>query len=407
MPKPLDGRRVALGVTGSIACYKALDLASALVQAGAIVDVMMTAAAERFVSPLAFAAIVHRPVATNMFDPRSEIGMDHVAIATRSDLVVVAPATVDAIARMAHGLADDAVTATVLATRSPVVVAPAADAAMMESPATRENLATLVNRGVIVAGPEHGRMASGLTGMGRMVEPEELVGHIRLALGRTGDLVGTRIIVTSGGTREPIDPVRFISNGSSGRMGLALAEAARDRGANVTLISAIPEPSCPVGVDLVRAQRADDMAREVGAAAETADAIVMAAAVADWTPARPSDQKIKKDGREVLTLELERTTDVLASVARPGLIKVGFALETEDLEANARAKLSSKGLDLIVANPAGEEGVGMGTDENRALIIDRSGGLEGVPRMSKEDLAWRILDRVAGQLAGEADSLPG
>ena len=399
MPKPLENARIALGVTGSIAAYKALDLASSLVQAGAGVDVMMTASAQRFITALSFAAIVHRPVVTDLFDPRSEMGMDHVAVAKRAQLVIVAPATASALARMAHGLADDPVAATVLATGAPVLVAPAMDAGMFESPATRANIETLRGRGVVVAGPARGRMASGLIGVGRMAEPAELMGHARAILGRSGDLAGRRIVVTAGGTREPIDPVRVVANRSSGAMGHAIAEAARDRGARVTLITAAPAPPRPVGVEVVRAGTAGQMAGAVREAVRGADALVMAAAVADWTPASPAGGKIKKAGRGAMTLELRRTDDIVASARGPGLVKVGFALETEDLERSAREKLSAKGLDLIVANPACEPGVGMGEEDNRVTLIDRSGSAEALPRMPKEDVAWRLLDRVEGLLA--------
>ena len=399
MPTPLDGRHVALGVTGSIAAYKALDLASRLVQAGSQVAVMLTDEAARFVSPLSFAAIVHRPVVTDLYDPRSEMGMDHVALAEQADLVMVAPATANTLAKMAHGLADDPVTTTVLATSAPVIVAPAMDGQMLENPATQANLATLRDRGLHVAGPASGRMASGLMGVGRMVEPEELVGHARLVLGRAGDMAGRRVVVTAGGTEEPIDPVRVITNRSTGKMGFAVAEAARDRGAQVTLIAARSTPPEPVGVEMVRATSARSMADAVREAARNADAVVMAAAVSDWTPAAPSAAKLKKGAVSGLTLELERTEDVIASVQGPGLVKIGFALETEELERNARAKLAAKGLDLIVANDAGQEGTGMGADENRVTIIGRDGEARQVPTMSKYEVGHRILDRVAMLLA--------
>ena len=329
MPTPLEGRHVALGVTGSVASYKALDLASKLVQFGATVTVMLTDAATRFVSPLAFTAIVHRPVVTDLYDPNSDLGMDHVAIATQTDLVVIAPATANTLAKMAHGLADDAVTTTVLATRAPVLVAPAMDAHMFEHPATRANLDVLRGRGVHVAGPSAGRMASGLEGIGRMVEPEELIGHARLILGREGDLAGRRLVVTAGGTEEPIDPVRVISNRSSGRMGYALAEAARDRGASVTLIAArSPQPD-PVGIQVVRVGTAAEMGAAVRRAVKGADALVMAAAVSDWTPVEVSPDKVKKGVKSILTLELKKTEDILASIDASesvgGLIKVGVA----------------------------------------------------------------------------------
>ena len=408
MPTPLEGRHVALGVTGSIAAYKAVDLASRLVQAGSHVVVMLTDEAARFVSPLSFAAIVHRPVVTDLYDPRSEMGMDHVALAEQADLVMVAPATANTLAKMAHGLADDPVTTTVLATGAPVIVAPAMDAKMFENPATRANLATLRERGLHVAGPASGRMASGLTGVGRMVEPEELVGHARLVLGRAGDLAGRRLVVTAGGTEEPIDPVRVITNRSSGKMGFAIAEAARDRGADVTLISARSTQPEPVGVSVVRAASARAMADAVRETAGQADAVVMAAAVSDWTPAAPSATKLKKGATVDLSLELERTEDVIASVEGPRLVKVGFALETEELESNARAKLAAKGLDLIVANDALQQDAGMGADENRVVIIGRDGEAQQVPTMSKYEVGHRILDRVArllvergGRSAGE------
>jgi phosphopantothenoylcysteine decarboxylase/phosphopantothenate--cysteine ligase len=407
MPTPLEGRHVALGVTGSIAAYKAVDLASRLVQAGSHVAVMLTDEAARFVSPLSFAAIVHRPVVTDLYDPRSEMGMDHVALAEQADLVMVAPATANTLAKMAHGLADDPVTTTVLATGAPVIVAPAMDARMFENPATRANLAALKDRGLHVAGPASGRMASGLEGVGRMVEPEELVGHARLVLGRAGDMAGRRLVVTAGGTEEPIDPVRVITNRSSGKMGFAVAEAARDRGADVTLIAARSTQPGPVGVSVVRAASARAMADAVREAAGQADAVVMAAAVSDWTPAAPSAAKLKKGAAGGLTLELERTEDVIGSVERPGLVKVGFALETEDLERNARAKLAAKGLDLIVANDAVQEDAGMGADENRVTMIGRDGEAQQVPTMSKYEVGHRILDRVVGLLAGRGGSSAG
>ena len=399
MPTPLEGRHVALGVTGSIAAYKAVDFASRLVQAGSHVSVMLTDGAARFVSPLSFAAIVHRPVVTDLYDPRSEMGMDHVALAEQADLVIVAPATANTLAKIAHGLADDPVTTTVLATGAPVMVAPAMDARMFENPATRANLATLRDRGVHVAGPDSGRMASGLEGVGRMVEPQQLVGHARLVLGRAGDMAGRRLVVTAGGTEEPIDPVRVITNRSSGKMGFAVAEAARDRGADVTLIAARSTQPVPVGVSMVRAESARAMAEAVREAAGQADAVVMAAAVSDWTPAAPSETKLKKGAAGDLTLELERTEDVIASVEGPGLIKVGFALETEELERNARAKLATKGLDLIVANDALQEDAGMGADENRVIMFGRDGHAQHEPTMSKYEVGHRILDRVGALLA--------
>jgi phosphopantothenoylcysteine decarboxylase/phosphopantothenate--cysteine ligase len=399
MPTPLQGRHIALGVTGSIAAYKALELASKLIQANASVVAMLTDGAARFVSPLAFSAITHGPAVTDLYDPQSELGIDHVALAEQADLVIVAPATANTLAKMAHGLADDAVTTTILATRAPVLVAPAMDAHMFDHPATQANLALLKERGVYVAGPLSGRMASGLVGTGRMVEPVDLVGHARLILGLTGDLSGRSIVVTAGGTEEAIDPVRVITNHSSGKMGYAIAEAARDRGASVTLIAARSSLADPVGVSVVRVTSASDMGNAVTRAIKNADTLVMAAAVSDWTPADVSPNKAKKTETNSITLELKKTEDILASIKRPGLIKVGFAAETEDVERNARAKLSSKGLDFVVANDVAAPGSGFGSDDNKVTLIGPGNETEDLPSMAKYEVGHRILDRVAAILA--------
>jgi phosphopantothenoylcysteine decarboxylase/phosphopantothenate--cysteine ligase len=398
MPTPLQGRHIALGVTGSIAAYKALDLASKLIQANATVVAMLTDGATRFVSPLAFAAITHRPAVTDLYDPQSELGIDHVALAEQADLVIVAPATANTLAKMAHGLADGPVTTTLLATAAPVLVAPAMDAHMFDHPATQDNLAILRERGVYVAGPVSGRMASGLVGTGRMVEPADLVGHARLILGLTGDLSGRRLVVTAGGTEEAIDPVRVITNHSSGKMGYAIAEAARDRGASVTLVAAPNSLPDPVGVSVVRVTSAADMGSAVTSAVENTDALVMAAAVSDWTPADVSPHKAKKGSSDSITLELKKTEDILASLSSPGLVKVGFAAETEGLERNARAKLTGKGLDLVVANDVTDPGSGFGSDDNRVTLIGRDGEAERLPKMAKYEVGHRILDRVAAIL---------
>jgi phosphopantothenoylcysteine decarboxylase / phosphopantothenate---cysteine ligase len=400
MPTPLHGRHIALGVTGSIAAYKALDLASKLIQANASVVAMLTGGATRFVSPLAFAAITHRPAVTDLYDPQSELGIDHVALAERADLVIVAPATANTLAKMAHGLADDPVTTTLLATAAPVLVAPAMDAHMFDHPATRANLALLKERGVYVAGPLSGRMASGLTGTGRMVEPVDLVGHARLILGLTGDLAGRSVVVTAGGTEEAIDPVRVITNHSSGKMGYAIAEAARDRGALVTLVAARSALADPVGVSVVRVTSAADMGSAVARAVKNADALVMSAAVSDWTPANVSASKAKKTEADSATLELKKTEDILASIKQPGLVKVGFAAETEDLERNARAKLGSKGLDFVVANDVASPDSGFGSDNNTVTLVGPGDKTEALPSMAKYEVGHRILDRVAAILAG-------
>ena len=394
MPHPLAGKHVALGVTGSIACHKAVDLASKLVQAGALVDVLMTESATKFATPLAFRSITHRPVLTDAFDPSSADSIEHVAAAERADVVVVAPATANTIAKMALGLADDPLTTTVLATAAPVIVCPAMDGHMYEHPATALNVETLRSRGVVVAGPAQGRLASGLTGVGRMIEVPDIVGHVRWVLGRGGDLAGRKIVVSAGGTREALDPVRFISNRSSGKMGYAVAEAARDRGADTVVVAAPNDLPDPVGARVVSVVSAENMLEALREQCVDADALVMAAAVSDWRPAEAADAKIKKGDADRMTVDLVRTPDVIASIPGDGLVKVGFAAETDDLLVNARAKLAPKGLHLIAANDVTAEGSGFETDTNEVVLIDREGRMEELGLMSKYDVGNRILDRV-------------
>ena len=394
MPQPLVGRHVALGVTGSIACHKAVDLASKLTQAGALVDVLMTRSATRFATPLAFRSITHRPVLADMFDPSSDDAIEHVAVAERADLVVVAPATANTIAKMALGLADDPVTTTVLATAAPVIVCPAMDGHMYEHPATAQNVETLRSRGVTIAGPGQGRLASGLMGQGRMIEVPEIVGHVRWVLGRRGDLAGRKVVVSAGGTREALDPVRFVSNRSSGKMGYAVAEAARDRGADTVVVAAPSDLPDPVGARVVNVVSAGDMLEALREHCAGADALVMAAAVSDWRPADVADSKIKKGDSQRMSLDLVRTPDVIASLPGDGLVKVGFAAETDDVLVNARAKLVPKGLDLIAANDVTAEGSGFETDTNEVVLIDREGRMDELGLMSKYDVGNRILDRV-------------
>ena len=396
MAGPLEGASVVLGVTGSIACYKALDLASKLTQAGALVDTVLSYGATRFVTPLAFRSITHRPVVTDTFDPDSELSVEHVALAQRADVVVVAPATAHLIAKVATGLADDALTTTILATAAPVMVAPAMDGHMYQNAATQQNLATLKARGVTIVGPATGRLASGLVGAGRLVEPAELVGHISALLARNGDLAGRTIVVSAGGTQEPIDPVRVITNRSSGKMGYALAEAARDRGAEVVLIAAPTSLPDPVGVKMVRVNTALEMRSAVKKSVERASALIMAAAVADYRPAASSSEKIKKGGAP-RSVQLEENPDILQESTGP-FVKVGFAAESERLLENARDKVARKSLDLIVANDITQEGGGFGADTNKVLLVDRDGKVEDLPLMSKYDVARRVLDRVREML---------
>ena len=392
MAGPLTGRHIVLGVTGSIACYKALDLASKLVQAGALVDAVLSYGATQFLTPLAFRAITHRNVVTDGFDPHSEFGIDHVALAQRADIIVIAPATVHCIAKLAAGLADDPLTTTVIASNAPLLIAPAMDAHMYDHPATQENLAKLRDRGVMIAGPASGRLASGLMGMGRLLETPELLGHIAAALGKQGDLAGRAIVVSAGGTMEAIDPVRVITNHSSGKMGYALAEAARDRGAAVVLVTAPTSLPDPASVQVVKVTSAQEMCEAVLNHVERADALIMAAAVADYQPASRSSQKIKKSSDD-MTIVLTKTVDILEA-AQGDFIKVGFSAESENLVPNAKAKVQSKGLDLIVANDITAPGSGFGVDTNKVTLIDRELQVEELPLMSKYEVGNRVLDRV-------------
>ena len=389
----MKDKTVVLGVTGSIAAYKAAELASQLTQAGARVEVIITEAATEFITPLTFRNITGRPVVTKMFELASEFSVEHVALAEAADVVVIAPATANNIAKLAAGIADDMLCCTVLATKAPIIMAPAMDVSMYENQATQDNLAKLKARGFTIVGPGYGRLASGKRGLGRLVDVNEILGTIRQVLGRSGDLAGKRIVVTAGGTQEPVDPVRCLTNRSSGRMGYALAEAARDRGAQVALISAPSALPKPVGMDVVNVGMAQEMYEAVKKAVDKADALIMAAAVADYRPKKVSKSKIRRQQVPSLTLELERTPDILAEV-KGKFLRVGFAAESENLVANAKEKLEKKQLDLIVANDITAVGSGIGADTNQVVIIDRKGKIEELPLLPKREVADRILDRV-------------
>ncbi len=396
---PLEGRRVVLGVTGSIAAYKAADLCSKLRQAGAAVEVVMTAAAARFISPLTFQSLSGAAVVDDMFTAAEPEA--HVEVARRADAFVIAPATADCLANLARGAAPDMVTLTALALGDkPLVLAPAMDAAMWEHPATQANAALLRERGATFVGPEVGRLASGRVGPGRMAEPAVIAEGVRWALGRRlGDLAGRRIVVSAGPTYEPLDPVRFIGNRSSGKMGFAIAEAARDRGAAVTLVTGPVSLPTPWGVERRDVETAVAMLDALRGAVEGADALVMAAAPADFRPAEAAPQKIKKrEGMEGLTVELVKNPDILASLSGPR-VRVGFAAETEDLAANAVAKLKAKRLDFIAANDVTRAGSGFGADTNQVTIFWDDGRVEELPLLSKYSVAMAILDRVASRLA--------
>ena len=402
----LDGKRIVLGITGSIAAYKAADLTRRLVKAGAEVQPVMTAAAARFIPPLTIATLAGRPVLSELF-PQAGQAQDawtqHVELGLWADGVVIAPATAQTLATLAGGFCDSMLAAVVLSARCPVMVAPAMDHDMWGHPATQRNVRVLEGDGVEVVAPAHGELASGLVGDGRLPEPADLVARIDGWLngsggaqgsGLAGAFAGLHVLVTAGPTREAIDPVRFLSNGSTGRMGFALAAAAARRGARVTLLAGPVALETPPGVDRVDVVTADDL---LAAALEVdADVVIAAAAVSDYAPAETSDRKLKKDGNE-LTLRLRRTPDVLAAISerrRDGQTLVGFALETHDGEAHARAKLERKGLDWIALNVQGEPGAGMGAATNRVTLLGADGRRIEIPTSSKAEVAEAILDAV-------------
>jgi phosphopantothenoylcysteine decarboxylase/phosphopantothenate--cysteine ligase len=392
MSGPFNGKNIALGVTGSIAIYKVVDLASKLTQAGAQVNVLMTPSAERFVSALTFRSITHRPVLTDLFDAASPEPVEHVALAKTADILVIAPATANILAKLAWGFAEDPVSLTALVTDAPILVAPAMDGAMWGQQATRDNVDTLRARGVAFAGPVAGHLASGLEGTGRMVEVPELMGRIALSLGRLGDLRERRIVVSAGGTQEPIDPVRIIGNRSSGKMGYAIAEAARDRGAHVILVAAPTALPDLAGVKIAKVETAEEMREAVSSVCFESDALIMAAAVADYRPKIPAASKVKKQAAD-WSLELERTQDILAEAPKH-LVRVGFAAESTNLVKNATAKLRQKDLDLIVANDITREGSGFGADTNQVTLLNREGTATELPVLPKYEVAMQLLDRV-------------
>jgi phosphopantothenoylcysteine decarboxylase / phosphopantothenate---cysteine ligase len=393
--RPFDGRRVILGVTGGIACYKAITLARLLTQAGAVVDVIMSRAAREFVGAITFEAVTGQPVAPDILDQGHALA--HIRLAKEAELVIVAPATADFLARAAQGRADDQMTAVLLATKAPIILAPAMNDGMWAHALVTRNVATLREIGCEVIDPAVGPLAFGEgVGPGRLPEPETILAYAGRRLETARGLSGKRLVVTAGPTRESLDPVRYVTNYSSGRMGVALAAAAWRRGAHVTLVHGPLEVDAPVGVTCVAVSSTADMRNAVAAALPTADALIMAAAPADFRATDVSDQKIKK-GSASLVLSLEHTDDILAStraVRKPGAVVMGFALETTNVESNASAKLQKKGLDFIVANDATEEGAGFGTETNRVVILSANGSRETPPLMAKTALADLLLDRV-------------
>ena len=393
----LKDRRVVLGVTGGIAAYKACDLVSRLVKRGAQVRVVLTEHACRFVPPLTFETLSGNPACTDTFAPRAE--MEHIALAKWAEVFVIAPATANCLAKLACGIGDDLLSTTALAMTAPVLIAPAMNANMWRHPATQKNRDTLDRRGVRWVGPESGRLACGDDDVGRMAEPEAIAEAVEALLNPRRDLEGRRVLVTAGPTVERIDPVRYITNRSSGKMGYALAEAARDRGAEVALVSGPVRLEAPAGVELVSVESSAQLCEAVLSRGAWADAVIQAAAPADFTPARCADSKIKKTGEGML-LELVNTTDIAAELGRrkrPGQVLVAFAAETDDLLANARGKLTRKNADLIVANDVSRSDAGFGTDTNAVTLITADEAVS-LPLMTKREAADAILDRVAGLL---------
>mgnify|MGYP002516987936 CR=1 FL=1 len=389
----LEGKTVLLGVTGGIAAYKSCNIVRLLQKRGAHVKVVMSEHACEFVGPLTFRSLTHEPVAIGLFDDPSD-PIHHISLAQEPDLIVVAPATANIIAKMAHGIADDLISTTLLATPRPVVVAPAMNNGMWRAAATQENIATLRERGIHIVGPGSGYLACGDVDEGRMSEPEQIVDAVcDLLSAHVRDLAGKHLVITAGPTHEPVDPVRYIGNRSTGKMGVALADAAVARGAAVTLVLGPTDIAVSSGVDVVRVETAAQMLTAAQGAFETADAAICAAAVADYTPAHPADHKLKKSQERLDSIDLVQTADILAtlSACKGDRRVIGFAAETDNVIEYAQRKLRRKGCDALVANDVSRSDSGFGTDTNKAWLVDAS-GVQELPTLSKQDLANRILD---------------
>jgi phosphopantothenoylcysteine decarboxylase/phosphopantothenate--cysteine ligase len=399
----LSEKRIVLGVTGSIAVYKAVDLASKLTQVGAQVEVILTGAAEKFVTPLTFQSVTGRRAYTDKDLWGNEGHVLHVGLGREADLLMIAPCTANTISKLAHGGADTLLTVTALAAACPLVIAPAMDGGMYDHPALQENLDTLRERGATVIEPAEGHLASGLTGKGRLPETQELIGHIRIVLGRGGLLADKKVLVTAGGTQEPLDPVRVLTNRSSGRQGYALAQAALDAGAQVTLITTPTALTLPVGATVIRVETAKQMLDAVMRGFPECDALIMAAAVADFRPKDVANNKIKKKAG-IPQMELEATDDILKAVAslkagkKRRQVVVGFAAESQNLLENASNKLQSKKLDLIAANDISARDAGFSVETNRITLLYPDARTESLPLMSKTETAGIIIERIAALL---------
>lgn len=404
MSNPFENKHILLGVTGSIAAYKAIDLASKLAQAGALVDVILSDSALKFVSALSFQSVTGRKAYTDAELWGGEGHIVHVGLGHPADLVIVAPVSANTMAKLANGIADNLLTiAALAAAKCPLILAPAMDAGMYGHPATQANVASLKSRGAIFVGPVEGHLASGLSGLGRFADPVDILGQARLVLSKNGTLTGRKVVVTAGGTREPIDPVRMITNRSSGRQGYAIAQAALDVGAEVTLISAPTALHPPIGAKLICLETAVEMQKTVLQSCKKADALVMAAAVADFRPAKSAPEKIKKD-QKLDRLALEPTDDILDEVkkqresSKHPKVVVGFAAESEHLIKNASKKLEQKGLDLIVANDISMPGSGFESETNQVVFLFPGGKSEKLPLLEKSQVAERIVDFLALKL---------
>ena len=392
--KVLENKRIILGVTGSIAAYKTVTLASSLTKAGALVDVILTDAASKLVSPITFSSVTGRKAYIDEDLWKVDDHVLHIELGEKNDAFLIAPATANSIAKISHGMADNLLALTALASRTVLLVAPAMDGGMYSHAATQENLDLLRKRGVEIWGPAAGHLASGLSGKGRMLEPDQLLGHLRCWLGRNGVLKNKKVVITAGGTQEAIDPVRVIGNRSSGKQGFAIAQAALDQGAEVILITAPVTLKGPVGARLVPVKTASEMAEAVLSESNDADLLIMAAAVADYKPNREADNKIKKDQDGLDVIPLERTVDILKEVANikakkkigPDVV-IGFAAETENLLENAKSKLENKNLDLIAANDVSRDDRGIGSDKNQVILIWKDGRTRELPVMDKTDIS--------------------
>lgn len=404
----LRGKTIILGVTGGIAAYKSASICSKLVQQGAHVHVILSESALQFIQPLTFQALSRQHVIVDTFEEKDPSVIAHIDLADRADLVVVAPATANFLAKAAHGFGDDMLTTTLLATTAPVMICPAMNVHMYGHPAVQQNIKILKERGTLFVEPHEGFLACGYVGKGRLAEPEEIVQAIGRVLTPKRDLAGKKVLVTAGATRESVDPVRFFTNRSTGKMGYAIAEQAQSRGAEVTLVSGKTNLNMPDGVDMVQVESAEDMFQAVARVAGEADIIIKAAAVADYRAAVIHEQKMKKKEGN-LTMEFVRTKDILKYLGdhkEPHQVLVGFAAETENVEENAMRKIDTKNLDLIVANNVAEEGAGFGTDTNIVSLYDPHGLVLSLPQLAKKEVAERILDLALQKFEEKSSCLP-